>query len=200
MSTITPDEGVHIYLKPNDNAETGLLKNATVHERYIILMNETLQVSAKKDLCTIKELESRVTELEDEAEQFDSRRNYMKGLLKNFHEMHKMNDELVLLQSQMKEGSKASVKRYKSRLAWHLCALHCMLVLVLGLSYEVSIPCDTAFLWLVVLIVISFNYSMLKNLKVSVFTDVEDKVTRLTTEKNKVHDAQDYIYEFIESQ
>ena len=128
MSTITPDEGVHIYLKPNDNAETGLLKDATVHERYIILMNETLQVSAKKDLCTIKELESRVTELEDEAEQFDSRRNYMKGLLKNFHEMHKMNEELVLLQSQMKEGSKTSVKRYKSSLAWHLCALHCMLV------------------------------------------------------------------------
>ncbi len=163
-------------------------------------MNETLQQQSQKDLCTIKELETKVTELEDEVDRYDCRKNYLKGLLKNFHEMHKMNEKIVDIESQIKKDTQESIKVYKSQASFHLRILYCMLILVVGISWEFVDSYSITILGSVVITVIAFNHSMLQNLKKPIFLDREEQLMELSKEKNNINEAQDYIHEFIESQ
>jgi len=200
MSKDHKEEGVHIYLKSDDKKTHDVLNGASVHEKYIILMNETLQNNARDNLCTIKDLETRVAELEEETDRVDSRRNYLKSLVKNFHEMHKMNEKLTHLQTQMKKETQDSVRAFKARAAWHMRMLHCILVVVLGLNFEFNDITSSAVLGLVVMNIIAFNYSLLANLKLPSFSTREEQVIKINKEKKTINDAQDYIHEFIESQ
>lgn len=200
MSKDHKEEGVHIYLKSDDKKTDDVLNGASAHEKYIILMNETLQNKAIEDLCTIKDLETRVSELEEETDRVDSRRNYLKSLVKNFHEMHKMNEKLTHLQTQMKKETQDSVRAFKVRAAWHMRMLHCILVVVLGLNFEFNDITSSAVLGLVVINIIAFNYSLLANLELPPFSTREEQVIKINKEKKTINDAQDYIHEFIESQ
>lgn len=200
MSTDSKEESVHIYLKTDDPKASSVLEGASAHEKYIILMNETLQRNAKNDQATIKDLENKVEELEDETDRVDARRNYLKSLVKNFHEMHKMNEKLSDLQSQMTRITQNSVRVYKSRAAWHTRILHCLLVLVFGLSCEFNDMVSSGLMGTMVIIVIAFHHSLLKNLQLPSLTSREERVSKLSKEKKKINDAQDYIHEFIESQ
>ena len=193
-------EELHIYLKADDKKASDVLKVASAHEQYIILMNEMLQIKNKENMCTIKDLEHRVSELEDKCDNFDSRRNYLKSLVKNFHEMHKMNEKIINLHVKMNKDTKTCVKKYKSRASWHLRVLHCLLVVVVGLNWEFSDVVNSLVLGSVVITVIAFNHSMLNNLELPSFTAPETQVTNLNKEKKRINDAQDYIHEFIESQ
>lgn len=200
MSNDKNEEGVHIYLKSDGKAEAKVLEGASVHERYIILMNDSLQHRAEKDLCKIKELEAKVSELEDEGDRADTRRNYVKSLLKNFHEMHKMNEKLAIFEADMKKETQDFVKAYKARASWHLRILHAIFVVVLGLGWEFTEVGNVAVLACIFATMVAFHHSMMQNLRLPLFTEREEKVKELNEEKKKILDAQDYIHEFIDSQ
>ena len=193
------EDGVHIYLKSDPQTDAKVLEGASAHERYIILMNDSLQKRADKDLCKIKELELRVSELEDENDSSDTRRNYIKGLLKNFHEMHKLNEKLVCLENGMKKETQRFVKSYKAGLMWHLRILHSIFAGVLALSWEFFDVWTVAILGCTLSIVTAFHYSMMQNLSIPRLAEREDNATKLRKEKSKILVAQDYIHEFIDS-
>ena len=194
------EEGVHIYLKSDGKDGSSCLKGASAHERYIIIMNDNLQVRAEKQLSTIKELEARIETLEEEVDRSDTRRNYVKGLLKNFHEMHKWNEELAILECDMKKEIREFVKLYKHRAAWHLRMLHALFIVVLALGCEFAGVWDVAWLGSILSVIVAFQYSMLQNLSIPTCKTKEAKVKELNVQKKKVLEAQDYIHEFIESQ
>jgi len=200
MSKDSKEEGVHIYLKSDGRREDKVLESASAHERYIILMNDSLQHRAEKDLCKIKELEAKVSELEDEGDRADTRRNYIKSLLKNFHEMHKMNEKLAIFEADMKKETQDFVKAYKARASWHLRVLHAIFVVVLGLGWEFTEVGNVAALVCILAMMVAFHRSLLQNLRLPLFTEREEKVKELNEEKKKILDAQDYIHEFIDSQ
>ena len=198
MSKDNKEEGVHIYLKSDAKAE--VLEGASVHERYIILMNDSLQHRAEKDLCTIKELETRVSDLEDEVDRADTRRNYVKSLLKNFHEMYKMNEKLAVFEATMKKETQDSIRAYKTRASWHLRILHAIFIVIFGIGWEFTDVWTVTMLGCILATMVAFHHSMLHNLRLPTFTKREQSVKELNKEKKKILDAQDYIHEFIESQ
>jgi hypothetical protein len=198
--TSEQEECVHIYLRSDGDADSKVIKGASPHERYIIMMNDSLQKRNEKQISTIKELEAQVAALEEETDSYDSRRNYIKGLLKNFHEMHKWNEEIATLEQKMKKDVQTYVKFYKSRAAWHSRVLHAMFIVIMGLAWEFTDVWDVTMLGSILAVVVAFQYSMLQNLILPTFPVQQGKVKKLTTEKNKVSKAQDYIHEFIESQ
>lgn len=200
MSNDKKEEGVHIYLKSDGKTEAKVLEGASVHERYIILMNDSLQQRSEKDLCKIKELEARVSELEDEGDRADTRRNYVKSLLKNFHEMHKMNEKLAIFEASMKKETQDFVKAYKARASWHLRILHAMFVVVLGMGWEFTEVGNVVVLACILTTMVAFHRSLLQNLRLPLFAEREEKVRTINNEKKKILDAQDYIHEFIDSQ
>ena len=200
MSKDNKEEGVHIYLKSDGKGENKVLEGASAHERYIILMNDNLQHRVEKRLGTIKELEARVSELEDEVDRADTRRNYVKSLLKNFHEMHKMNEKLAIFEADMKKETQDFIKAYKARASWHIRILHAIFVVVLGLGWEFTDVGNASVLTCILATMVAFHHSMMQNLRIPLFTGREAEVKEINKEKKKILDAQDYIHEFIDSQ
>lgn len=196
-------ESVHIYLKADDQRAASVLQGDTsAHEKYIILMNETLQSNAKKDMCTIKDLEARIAELEDESDSFDSRRNYLKSLVKNFHEMHKINEKITELQTNMKIDTQKAIQAYKLQMAWYLGISYSILVIVVGMTLQVFNPSNSSLMVMGILITTSVSLSgfVVYNIEVPSFKSREEQVTKLSKEKKKINEAQDYIHEFIDAQ
>lgn len=191
-------EGIHIYVKEGE--KDPLLAKASVHERYIILMNDTLHQQNKEAESKISALESQVEELENQSDRDDKRRNYIKGLLKNFHELHKWNEELYQLESKMRKGARTTIYLYKGRASWHLRLLLVIFTILVGISYEFHEFWVTVQLGSLLLIVASFQISMLKNLILPTFPELEKKVEEIQVLKKKVLVAQDYIHEFIDQQ
>ncbi len=200
MSIKENEERVHIYLNSDGKVESPVLKGASAHERYIILMNETLQHRVEKNLKKISSLENKVSILEEEVDRGDTRRNYIKGLLKNFHEMHKMNEKLTMVQTNMKITIQDSIKAYKIKLSWHLNILHTIFIVVIGISFELSDFWSIIILVSLFLTLLAFHYSMLKNLIIPTCTVQEATVKNITDEKKMILEAQDYIHEFIDAQ
>lgn len=191
-------EGIHIYVKEAE--KDTLLAKASVHERYIILMNDTLQQRNKEAEMKITRLENQIEELENQSDRDDKRRNYIKGLLKNFHELHKWNDELYQLESKMRKGSRTTILLYKNRASWHLRLLLIIFTILMGISYEFHEFWVTFQLGILLLIIASFQISTLKNLVAPTFPKLEKKVEEIQGLKEKVLVAQDYIHEFIDQQ
>jgi len=194
------DDVVHIYLKSDGKVPSKILEGASAHERYIILMNDSLQARSEKDLGKIKDLESRISELEDEIDSSDTRRNYIKNLLKNFHEMHKMNEKLNKLETSMKKETVDYVRAYKERATWHLRVLHAIFIVLFGLGWEFADNWTVMLMGITFVTLVAFHHSMIRNLCIPSFSECEEKAKTLKKEKKSILDAQDYIHEFLDSQ
>ena len=94
----TTKDSVNIYLHSQELKDS-VLNGSSSYERYIILMNDTLQLENKKNTTMIAELESSIEELNDEIGTSDVRNSNIKGLLKNFHEMNKWYSDLDMHKS-----------------------------------------------------------------------------------------------------
>uniref|UniRef100_A0A6C0LVP2 Uncharacterized protein n=1 Tax=viral metagenome TaxID=1070528 RepID=A0A6C0LVP2_9ZZZZ len=191
-------EALRIFLNKDDKPNGGV--TSSQHERYIILMNGSLQEKNEASVLKIKELELRIEELENEGDRSDTNRNYIKGLLKNFHEMHKWNENIINTETEILEDTRLFINVYKNRANWHLRILHACFIVLIGLVWEYYSSFEFTATMSVFMVIASFQTSMLRNLNIPDFLEKEKKIKKLTDEKKKVTKAQDYIYEFIDSQ
>ena len=183
----------------NNEDKPNVAGGVSQHERYIILMNDSLQEKNEASVVQIKELEIRIEELENEGDRSDINRNYIKGLLKNFHEMHKWNEDIIKLETDMQRDTRIVINIYKNRAIWHLRILHISFIFFLGFVWEYYNSFDFAVTTSVFIIITAFQTSMIANLNIPDFPEKTRKIKNLSTEKNKVTKAQDYIYEFIDA-
>ena len=191
-------EALRIFLKSDD--KTGASSIVSQHEQYIILMNDSLQQKNESSLVQVKELELRIEELENEGDRSDSSRNYLKGLLKNFHEMHKWNEDLIKIEMDMQRDTRLVINKYKNKAIWHLRIMHSLFIVLIGLVWEYYSSSDFTSVMLVFMIIAAFQTSLIGNLNLPEFPAKEKRIQTLTAEKKKVTKAQDYIYEFIDAQ
>lgn len=201
MSSDSENENIHIHLN-NGNRKKVFGEdenNVKPSEKYIILMNDNLQSKEKEYIVSIKELENKVEELEDETESLEKKNNYLKGLLKNFHEMDKLNKELVENNIYSNEISLHTIKYFKYHATKHLRYLEILLIGFLGIFYEFYTINITMNLFFILAIVISFQESTLMNLKLPEYKEKEKRNKEIIDEIKKTEASQDYIHEFIES-
>jgi hypothetical protein len=193
----TTKESVNIYLH-SPEVKDGVLSGSSSYERYIILMNDSLQLENKKNSSMITELETKVEELEDELGTSEVRNNNIKGLLKNFHEMNKWHSELDLQKSSILSKIQINMTQYKQKATKHVRIFEAALLVVLGLVYENYNIYDFVSMFLLLSIVVSFQESLLLNLQVPVCTDENKRINELKEDILKTTKAQDYIHEFID--
>ena len=93
----TKKETINIFLKNNDNTtdKNDILKDSTPYERYIIQMNETLQIDNRNLVKEVNDLEKKNNELEEENESYDTSKRYTRGLLKNLVELEKLHSQIT---------------------------------------------------------------------------------------------------------
>ena len=190
-------EALRIFLNNDDKLNEGVVSQ---HERYIILMNGSLQEKNEASIVQIKELELRIDELENEGDRSDTNRNYIKGLLKNFHEMHKWNEDIIKIEYGIELDTRIIINSYKNKAIWHLRILYACFIVLSGLVWEYYNSYDFTVTMSVLMVIAAFQTSTINNLAVPDFPEKKKRIKILMDEKKKVTKAQDYIYEFIDAQ
>jgi len=192
-------ETVNIYLVDKEKQDK-VLKDASPHEKYIILQNDTLQVDIREHLLAIQKLHNRVEELEDTEERAETRISNIKGLLKNFHEMDKCRQELERNQREIIVNSNADMKSFRWRATRHLRILEAVLLLFLAVCFEFFAFTNLLPTLMCIMTVVSFQESTLYNLPALQYKEQENKIEELETDIKKTINAQDYIHEFLDQQ
>jgi hypothetical protein len=192
-------EIVNIYLRDEDVKEE-VLTGASPHEKYIILMNDTLQAENREYVILIKELEDRVEEMEEELGSVETRNSNIKCLLKNFHEMDKWRRELSEQEKEMLSCTQSSIHSFKYRATRHLRVLEGILALFIGLCFEYFPRFEFFPVFGIFIVIVAFQESTLQNLQLPSFPKEEKKAKQIREEITKTVKAQDYIHEFLDSQ
>jgi len=167
--------------------------------KYIIDTNKNLHEKIEAQTEQINEYKVQNEELTEELENIEKKRNYIKGLLKNFHEMNKWNEQISVLEQKRFTTSKNFVAIYKSQANFHIRILHCLFLIVTGFLWEYSDNWHTCFVGSFLIIIASFHYSLMQNLRLCINEDVTKTIADLNKKKKELETAQDYIHEFLDN-
>lgn len=190
-------ENINIYLGSNSEK---VLSDASPHERYIILMNDTLQAESKKLTTRVIDLESQIEELESDNDRMEKSKTYMKGLLKNFIEMTKWYVEIGTNYEIILSGITKEINSLKYKATRHLRILQSIMIFFLGVWYEYHEITIFLPIMFVVVMLLSFQESTLWNLKISTYKSNKSKIRELSKEISDAEAAQDYIHVLIDQQ
>lgn len=192
------EEKISIYFN-NKDKKSELLDTASTSEKYIILMNDTLQLQNNQKDLLIKEQELQIEDFEEEIAKDEKNIVYLKGLLKNFHEMNKWYEELDKLNDKNFKNLEEQLKINYKFYIYKIRILESILIFFLSISYFFYNFTDFITTFLILSFVIYFQEFVIKAADVRITTK-EDRVKEL---KNKIQDTlkgQDYIFEFLDQQ
>ena len=189
-------ENVNIYMK-NDLTKENILKDSSSYERYIILMNETLQNENKELNITIKNLEKQISEYEEEIDQYDTSKRYTKGLLKNLVELEKMRNRISenndKLYSQIRDEHNKIYKNNKFYMRFY----ELITLIIFSVFYEIKIIELIHFFIFMFFIIINFYMFEKINKKIEDIKCVEND--DLLIKIKKINDSQDFLNDYIDN-
>lgn len=197
-NTEQTNDRVNIFLG-NDSTKNDILSGASPQEKYIILINDTLQTENRQHIDRVKELESQVEDLEGDIERMEKGKACLKGMLNNFNEMNKMKTNVAKIETEIRQETTNHIRLFKHKANKQLRMLEAFMVCVLGICYEWNFG-NCYILAGVMMIFIADAESTIANLTIPTFSDKENKLNELQSEIKEADKAQDYIHELIESQ
>ena len=184
-----------------DNIKTMSQLTETSHlseyETYILDRNISLQSQYEELLIKNTDSENKIRASEQNLEHTEGRLNHIKELFKNFHKIRKWDEEIAKCQYNIIKTTRSFVTVYKSSAAWHLRILHCIFMIVLGISWELIDIYTFSSIATLLGITVSFQWSMLQNLKLPLCQDLMRKVQDVKDKKERYLDDQDYLWVII---
>ena len=193
------DKKVKFYLK-DSNIESSVLSGSSPQEKYIILMNESLQFQNQENILKIRELEEQVSVFENDIGRSEVRASNLKGLLKNFHEMDSQLREVAENQVKVVENTRSGIVQFKKKALNHLRVLQTIMIAFVAFSYEFMCFYDFLPILLIMILIAAFQESNLSALQIADCKEHEQKINELNEIIKKTVQSQDYIYEFLDVQ
>lgn len=193
------EKKVKFYLKDSD-IENSVLSGSSAQERYIILMNETLQFQNQENILKIRALEEQVEFFENDIGKSEVRASNLKGLLKNFHEMDSQLREVADNQAKVAENIRSGILQFKKKALRHLRVLQTIMIAFVAFSYECMCFYDFLPVLLIMIVIAAFQESNLSALQIADCQENEKKINELNDKIKKTVKSQDYIYEFLDDQ
>ena len=192
-------EIVNIYLSGKN--KENVLEGSSPHERYIILMNETLQTENRELKNCVKDLEIKNEELETDSDRSEVSKKYTIGLIRNFAEIDKMRKEVVLKDLNINKLNKIYVVDFQNKAKVHLRYLQAILFSVFSLCWEFEMFSYErfSFVLFVVLFILSFIERLVQNITLPKHDKEENEIEEMMTEIKKITDAQDYLHEYLDA-
>jgi len=197
--TSTTEKKVKFYLKEPDT-ENSVLFGASPQERYIILMNETLQFQNQENILKIRDLEEQIVVFENDIGRSEVRASNLKGLLKNFHEMDSQLREVAENQAKVVEITRSGILQFKNKSLRHLRVLQTIMIAFVAFSYEFMCFHDFLPILLIMILIAAFQESNLSALQNADCQEHEQKIKELNEKIKITVKSQDYIYEFLDDQ
>ena len=194
------NKDVNIFFT-NDNTKDNTLKDSTPYERYIILINETLQAENRKLSSEIHELEKNIGQLEEENESYDNSKRYTRGLLKNLVELEKMHSQISAKHKLMFLDSKDYVQKYFKKYIYFFRVLECIMICLSAVIYHNNVFDSIQFslfsiFFIFPLIFTEMIFSKFDSPKyindIEIIKEIEDKI-------KKIKDSQDFLSDYIDN-
>jgi hypothetical protein len=184
---------ISIFFK-NDDVKKDIIENASPYEKYIILMNETLQEENRNLMIQIKEQESKIDEFEEENENYDNSKRYTKGLLKNFVELDrlriKIHDIYDTRNTDYKENLKKMYK-YNTVFVYFIIAL-------LAFIWKIEFFKNYQFYFLAFILSVNVYIIQIIFYKLKISDEYNIKIDIIEKEIKKISDSQDFLNEYID--
>ena len=192
-------ENVNIYLNSKEKRDD-VLGTATPQEKYIIIMNDSLNYKNKELECHIHDLEAQIEVFEEDTNRMEKGRTYMKGLLKNFVEIHNWYKTITEKQGNISTNRKFDFTKFKRKATKHLRYLQTVMILFLAVWYEYHKFIDFFPILSIFALIAAFQESTLWNLRFPEYIEDKNTISALMEEINKANAAQDYIHILIDEQ
>lgn len=193
------DQGVHIYLKSEQDREK-VLDTATTYEKYIIHVNETLQLENRKLHHTVESLETQVEELTDECSRHERGVIHTKGFLHNLVLMQRLTDEKSEKLEHIEKKTSKVVKDHQVKAMKHFRYLQIGLAVIMSLlwEYQVFSTNQSVILCTLLAVYTAFHHATLQDL---VLPNVNEELTRMKKikeELKELHEGNDFLNEYID--
>ena len=196
MSSEKITENVNIYMK-NDSIKDNVLKDSSSYERYIILMNESLQAENKELFNTNKKLEKQISEYEEEVDKYDISKRYTKGLLKNLVELERLRNRISENNEKMYFNMKDDFNKTYKNNKYYLRLYELVTLLIFAILYEINIIELLQFILFMIFIVINFYMFEKINRKFNDIKCIEND--ELYIKIKKINDSQDFLNDYIDN-
>jgi len=191
------NDRVNIFLG-NDSVKNDILSGASPQEKYIILINDTLQAENKQYFERIKELENQVEDLEGDIERMEKGKACLKGMLNNFNEMNKLSKQIVKIEKEMRCDTVDYINQNKKTFHELLRIAEVVFFSIILITYYFNI--NTTYFITPLAILCFFNLEAnITTIQPPPFPDKEARLKELAKEMIEASKAQDYIHELIES-
>ena len=192
---------INIYLN-NENTKNQVLELASSYEKYIILMNDSLQAENRDIRKQNNELNERIKELEDENEEYDNSKRYTRGLLKNLVELEKLRKNVSELEKQKQNHFTSNIKFYLKNVEQELCIIFSIFLSIYCLVWFSNIysNVELASIFMSFFSVTLYNIYLIKNVPHKQNNPyVEDvKIKELEELIKKINDSQDFLNDYID--
>jgi len=191
-------EIVNIYLSGRN--KENVLEGASPQERYIILMNETLQTENRELKNFVKDLEIKNEEFETDSDRSEVSKRYTIGLIRNFAEIDKMRKDVVLKERNINKLNKIHIVTFQNKAKEHLRYLQAILFSVFSLCWEFGMFSSEkfSFILFVVLFILSFIERLVQNITLPFHDKEGNEIEELMVEIKKITDAQDFLHEYLD--
>lgn len=197
MSEDLVKDNINIYLHREADKER-VLSGSSPQEKYIILMNDTLQADNKRLTKQIDELENQVEELEGDIERMDKGKACLKGMLNNFNEIDKLSKQIVKIEKEMRCDTVDHINKNKKTFYELLRITEIVFVAILLVSYYFNINTSYFITPLAILCFLNIETNI-SSIQPPRFPDKEARLKELAKEIIEANKGQDYIHELIES-
>jgi hypothetical protein len=194
------NKDVNIFFT-NDNTKDNTLKDSTPYERYIILMNETLQSENKKLSSQINDLEKNVNQLEEENESYDNSKRYTRGLLKNLVELEKMHLQISAKNKLMFLDTKDYISNYFKKYIYLFRMLECILICFSAVIYHNNVFDVIQFSLFSVFFIIPliFTEMFFNKFDLPKYSKDIDEMKEIEDKIKKIKDSQDFLCDYIDN-
>jgi hypothetical protein len=189
-------ENVNIYMK-NDSIKENILKDSSSYERYIILMNESLQNENKELNTTIKNLEKQIADYEEEVDKYDVSKRYTKGLLKNLVELERLRTKISENNEKMYSDIKDDCNKTFKNNKFYLRLYELITLVICSVLFEINFLDLFQFILFMNFIIINFYAFEKINIKIKNVKCLEND--ELYIKIKKINDSQDFLNDYIDN-
>jgi hypothetical protein len=201
MSSEKINEHVNIYLNNNEVKEH-ILKDSTPYEKYIICMNEKLQVEVSNQNDNIRNLKNDIKELENEVDTYDTSKRYTKGLLKNLVEIEKMSHNILQNKEKCVKDTLEIKKKCYENNKFYLRIFEALAAVLISLSINMYVF-DPEIIFMIFYSLLVFPLLEIFNNQILIMEfeslDVKTENEELSLKIKKIRDSQDFLSEYIDN-
>ena len=194
------NKDVNIFFT-NDNTKDNTLKDSTPYERYIILINESLQIENRKLSSEINELQGKIGQLEDENESYDNSKRYTRGLLKNLAELEKLHSQISNKHKLMFLDSRDYIHNYFKKYIYFFRLLECSLICFSAVIYHNNVFDSMQFLLFSIFFIfpIIFTEIIFNKFNLPKYTTEIETIKEIEDKIKKISDSQDFLSDYIDN-